>query len=123
MKKILIPLLVVVLFACATTLPEIEEGLSPAEFFQRAQEASDETKYELALKYYTTFQERYPEERDRNLWAEYEIALLHYKLGQEETALELFKRLLTKYESDEAAEYTQGPRILAKKVKDRLENP
>ena len=64
------------LAVCSSVPDEIEEGLSPMEYFQRAQEASDDGRYALSMAYYEKFQEQYPEERDRNVWAEYEIALL-----------------------------------------------
>ena len=40
---------------CSSVPETIEEDLSPAEFFQRAQEASDSGRYELSQKYYEGF--------------------------------------------------------------------
>jgi tetratricopeptide (TPR) repeat protein len=117
----LIASLALCLAACATNPEEIEEGLSPAEYFQRAQEASDASRYKLALAYYQKFQEEYPEELERNLWASYEIALLYHKMGQNRTALELFDALLAEYAAAGDASLPQGPKILAEKVKARIE--
>ena len=89
------------LFACSSVPGEIEEGLTPMEYFQRAQEASDSGRYELSMAYYEKFQEQYPEELDRNVWAEYEIALLYYKMGKNRIALERFDALLARYQVGE----------------------
>lgn len=105
---------------CQTAPSEIPTDLSEADYFQKAQEASDAGKFELALKYYESFLERYPEERDRGLWARYEVALLHSKLKDETTALRLLDELLAEYAGDEAALLPQGPRILAEKIKAKL---
>jgi outer membrane protein assembly factor BamD (BamD/ComL family) len=124
MKKalLLLALLAVLgwLGACKSVPTEIPPDLSPADYFQKAQEASDGEKYELALKYYRSFLERYPEERDRGLWARYEIALLHSKMKDSPTALRLLDELLALYAGEDAAALPQGPRILAEKIKAKL---
>jgi outer membrane protein assembly factor BamD (BamD/ComL family) len=107
--------------ACKTTPVTIPQELSPADLFQKAQEASDAGRCALALKYYQAFQERYPDERDRNLWARYEIALLHHKMGDDATAVRLFDELLAMYSGEGAAEFPQGPKILAEKIKAKIE--
>ena len=107
-------------WGCKTVPETIEEDLTPAEFFQRAQEASDNGWYETAQKYYTVFLERYPGETERALWAKYEIAFLYHKMGKDKLALEGFDALLQEYELA-PPETPQGPRILAEKVKARIE--
>ena len=122
LNVLLLNLLILTLAAsCSSTTKTIDEGLSPPEFFQRAQEASDEGKNSLALQYYQTFQRVYPDEFERNLWASYEIAFLYYKMGQNEKALELFDELIAQYEAEESDTFPQGPKILAEKVKARIE--
>jgi outer membrane protein assembly factor BamD (BamD/ComL family) len=108
------------LMVCSSVPDEIEEGLTPMEYFQRAQEASDAGRYALSMAYYEKFQEQYPEEWERNVWAEYEIALLYHKMGKDRIALERFDALLARYESEEQ-DLPEGPRILAEKVKARIE--
>ena len=108
------------LVVCSSVPDEIEEGLTPMEYFQRAQEASDAGRYTLSMAYYEKFQEQYPDERDRNVWAEYEIALLYHKMDKNKVALERFEALLARYESGEP-DLPEGPRILAEKVKSRIE--
>jgi outer membrane protein assembly factor BamD (BamD/ComL family) len=118
-KLIVIAACVSALLVCSSVPDDIEEGLTPMEYFQRAQEASDSGRYKLSMAYYEKFQEQYPAERDRNLWAEYEIALLYYKMGDNRTALDRFDALLDKYEQGEP-NLPAGPEILAEKVKTRI---
>ena len=119
-KLVTIAALASLLLVCSSVPDEIEEGLTPMEYFQRAQEASDGGRYALSMAYYEKFQEQYPEERDRNVWAEYEIALLYHKMDKNRIALERFEALLKRYESGEP-DLPEGPRILAEKVKARVE--
>jgi len=119
-KLVAIAALASLLLVCSSVPEEIEEGLTPMEYFQRAQEASDVGRYALSMAYYEKFQEQYPEERDRNVWAEYEIALLYHKMGKNQIALERFEALLARYESGEP-DLPEGPRILAEKVIARVE--
>jgi len=119
-KLVTIAALASLLLVCSSVPDEIEEGLSPMEYFQRAQEASDGGRYALSMAYYEKFQQQYPEERDRNVWAEYEIALLYHKMDKNRIALERFEALLERYESGEP-DLPEGPRILAEKVKARVE--
>jgi outer membrane protein assembly factor BamD (BamD/ComL family) len=107
-------------FSCKSVPTEIPPDLSPADYFQKAQEASDAGKYPLALKYYESFLQRYPDERDRGLWARYEIAFLHYKTKDTATALRLFDELLAMYAGEDAAQLPQAPRILAEEIKAKL---
>ncbi len=119
--QLLLLLIIPLASSCSTSPDTIADSLTPPQFFQRAQEASDNGNYELALRYYATFKERFPEELERDLWASYEIAFLHHKMGKDERALELLDELLEQYALDASVAYPQGPRILAEKVKARLE--
>ena len=111
----------VMLFGCASAMPEtIPEGTSPATFFQKAQEASSESRFDDAIQWYSTFIERYPEMEGQIAEAEYEIAFIHYKKGDEESAVKLFEALLQKYRSDRAASWPQWPRVLAVKLLDTI---
>ncbi len=119
--SLLILLIMTLSASCSSSPKTIDESLSPPVFFQKAQEASDNGKYSLALQYYRTFQRVYPDELERNLWASYEIAFLYHKMGQDETALELFDELIKLYAAEESDTFPQGPKILAEKVKARIE--
>ena len=125
MKKALLLLLLLPalgwLGGCRSAPTDIPPDLSPADFFQKAQEASDAERFALSLEFYESFLERYPEERDRGLWARYEIALLYSKMGDKETALTWIGELLALYAGEDANALPQGPRILAEKIKAKLE--
>ncbi|HEC61475.1 MAG TPA: outer membrane protein assembly factor BamD [bacterium] len=120
----IIPLLL--FLACSSGPTEIEAELTPSQFFQQAQEASDKGNFKLASHYYRSFQEHYPNESERNLWAMYEIAFIYYKTGDNQSALTLFDKLLGQYAENEAKEdaasYPLGPLILAEKIKARIED-
>ena len=105
---------------CRTLDQSVDESLSAAEFFQRAQEASDARDYPLAMRYYETFLRVHPEDQERTLWAAYEIAFLYHKMGDDRKAVELFDDLLARYRSPESEGWPQGPRMLAQKVRDSL---
>ncbi len=108
------------IFSCQTQPTTIPDNLSPAEYFQRAQDASENENYRLALKYYEKFQKKYPDNLEKNLWASYEIAFLHHKMGDDKTAIELFDKLIDKYNSKDASKWPQAPKILAEKVKAKI---
>jgi outer membrane protein assembly factor BamD (BamD/ComL family) len=112
-----ITVLLCALSACQTTPEDIEEGLPPAELFQRAQEAVIERNdYKTALIYYQAFLQRYPDDLQNRVKAEYEIAFLHYKMGEEKRALRGFQDLLDYYEGEQAEVLPQWPRVLAEKL-------
>ena len=109
------------LAGCVTASPELAEGLTPAEYFQKAQEATAQHDYGLAMRWYAAFRERFaedpsPQDMARLLWAEYETAFLYHKMGDDETALRLLHALVRSYEQPAAADYPAGPRVLALRV-------
>lgn len=109
------------LASCVTEVPEVAADLTPAEYFQRAQEATARQAYQLALRWYAAFRQRYAddpsaEQTARLLWAEYETAFLYHKMDDDETALRLLRQLVRRYELPAAADYPPGPRILAQRV-------
>ncbi len=106
--------------SCQTQPKVIPNNLTPAEYFQRAQDASEKENYKLAMRYYKKFQEVYPNNLEKNLWAEYEIAFLYHKMGDNKTAIKLLDKLIAKYKSKEAKNWPQAPRILAEKVKENI---
>ncbi|MGA2974053.1 MAG: hypothetical protein ABSF77_01960 [Spirochaetia bacterium] len=106
--------------ACATETPVIPEGLSAVEIFQRAQDAADKGNYKLGIAYYSVIQKSYPDDIDHVIWAAYEIAFLNYKMGKYDVALSLVNDLLARYEKEGDA-LPPAPRVLAQKLKTRLE--
>jgi len=117
-------LLLALAVSCGSAADPYEQDLPPGEYFQRAVEASESGNYRLAVKYYDAFRQKYPDDRVGNIWATYEIGLLYHKMGSDDKALELFDQVLDAYadsESAEAAPLPQAPRILAEKIKGKIE--
>ena len=84
------------LSACATTV-YISEDLSPAELIQRAQEASDRNRYNVAKQYYEALYQRNQTNLDLIITAEYEIAFIYYKQKKYDIAREKFAGVLEYY--------------------------
>ena len=112
----LFAVLLALLGGCASEPGEIPEGLSPAEMFQRAQEAVDDEKWEVALRYYEEFIARYPDERGAIVEAEYEIAFITYKQERYAEARTLFEAILADYEADNAGVLPDWPEILSQRL-------
>jgi len=73
--------------------------MSPAELIQRAQEASDRNRYNVALQYYQALLERNSTNIDLVCTAEYEIAFIYYKQKKYGQAKEGFNSLLERYDA------------------------
>ena len=108
--------IVVILSGCQTGPVEIPEDLTQAELFQRGQEALDSNRYEVALQYYETFLERFPDDRANAAEARYEIAFVHYKMDDWDTARRLFAELIAEYNREGAEELPAWPRVLSLRV-------
>jgi tetratricopeptide (TPR) repeat protein len=88
------------LVSCRTTGPVDLTGLTPAEVFQRAQDASDRGEYKRSLAYYEGFLAQPGIDAQRAAWARYEAALLYHKMGDDDTALARLDEMLALYETD-----------------------
>jgi outer membrane protein assembly factor BamD (BamD/ComL family) len=108
------------LVSCASQPPVIPDGLSAAEIFQRAQDAVGKGDYDLAITYYSLVPKNFPDDTEHGVWAAYEIAFLYHKMGKNGTALTLLQQLLDRYGTG-GDTLPPGPRILAQKLKARLE--
>jgi len=108
--------------ACESVPDEIPEDLSPAEMFQRAQEAVDESHWDTALRYYEEFIIRYPDERGMIVEAEYEIAFITYKKEQYQDALDMFRAILADYEADNSDVLPDWPEILSLRLIEIIED-
>ena len=115
----LVALVGAALAGCKSTPVVIPDDLSAAETFQRAQDASDAGDYLLAIRYYTTFQDKHPESKDRAIWASYEIAFNYHKMGKNAQALGLLDDLLKQYDAPTDT-LPPAPRVLAQKLRDRI---
>ena len=109
------------LFACATSRVNIPEELSPAEIIQRAQEASDRNRYNVALQYYEALLERNRTNIDLVCTAEYEIAFIHYKQKKYDQARDAFNALLERYNTPDEELLPQQFKILARKVLEQID--
>lgn len=108
-----------VLAGCKSQPVVIPDTLSAAETFQRAQDASDRGDFALAIRYYSTFKDKHPENAERDAWASYEIAFAYHKMGKNAIAIGFLDDLLKQYETGNDS-LPPAPRILAQKLKDRL---
>ena len=116
-------LIIFLLFsACKTADIVISEDLSPAELIQRAQEATDRNRYNVALQYYHALHERNRNNIDLIITAEYEIAFIHYKQKNYDQAREEFNTLLEYYNSPDAELLPQQFKILANIVLERMDD-
>ena len=104
----------------SSPVPSDTSDLTPAEIFQKAQDASDRSDYSVALQYYHLFQEKFHDDAEHQAWASYEIAFIYHKMGDDTKALALFDELLARYTSGE--KLPEAPRILAEKVKARIQS-
>jgi outer membrane protein assembly factor BamD (BamD/ComL family) len=108
------------LASCATRGPVSVQGLTPAEIFQRAQDATDQGSYARALQYYTLFLQAFPDDKQHGVWARYEIAFLYHRMGQNDKAVASFNDLLALYATPDDS-LPPAPRVLAEKLKAQLE--
>jgi outer membrane protein assembly factor BamD (BamD/ComL family) len=123
LMRFVLPVVCVILalsaVGCASTpVPSDISDLTPAEIFQKAQDASDKSDYAAALQFYKLFQEKFPGDVEHQVWASYEIAFLYHKMGDDKTALVILDELLARYAKGE--KLPEAPRILAEKVKERI---
>jgi len=111
---------VLCLSACATSSLSIPEELTPAELIQRAQEASDRNRYNVALQYYMALLERNSTNIDLVCTAEYEIAFIYYKQKKYSQAKEGFQSLLEYYDAPDGDLLPPQFRRLANIVLERI---
>lgn len=83
------------------------------EFFQRAQEAADQNRWETALMYYEEFLVRFPEDPGAQMEARYEIAFIAYKQQDYLRSQELFESIMEAYTADESGVLPEWPRVLS----------
>jgi outer membrane protein assembly factor BamD (BamD/ComL family) len=106
------------LLSCRTTGPVDLAGLTPAEIFQRAQDASDRGEYKRALAHYEGYLAQEGIDAQRAAWARYEAALLHHKLGDDDTALARIDELLALYATNPTL--PAGAKVLATYLRDAI---
>ncbi|MDR2730859.1 MAG: tetratricopeptide repeat protein [Treponema sp.] len=87
----------ILIAASCVSSGSIPDDLSPAELEQRAQEASDRNRYDLALEYYEAMLDRNSNNIDIVITAKYEIAFIHYKQKKYQQAHEELNEVLEYY--------------------------
>ncbi len=116
-RKVLLVILSVFLSAACKSAPPINyNSLNKAEFFQKAQEASSNGKYNIALLYYNHFLLKYPNDIQRGIEADYEIAFIAYKQHNYTKASKLFSDILQRYSTDASQILPAWPKILSQKI-------
>ncbi|MFO8043840.1 MAG: tetratricopeptide repeat protein [Alkalispirochaeta sp.] len=116
-----IAVIVLIATSCQSAPEEIPPDLSQMEMFQRAQEASDQGRYEQALAYYEEFIRRFPDDQGSIVEAEYEIAFIAYKQDQLSDARRGFEEILAQYESEDSGNLPAWPRVLSEKLIERID--
>ena len=102
---------------CSSGPPIIPEDLSVLQFFQRAQEETENREWENALYYYKTFIERNPDDIPNITAARYEIAFILYKQKDYGNAAKDFREILDFYETtDLPLSFPLWPQVLSRKV-------
>lgn len=90
------------LFSCFSTIKyEINDSegrlFPPEKLLLKGQQAYDYGNYDIALKYYFTIIEKYPEETYYCAWAYYEIAFIFYSQKKYEEAIKYLNIVIEKY--------------------------
>ena len=115
-------ILTALMLSCRTVPIDIPEDLAPREYFQLAQEAVVERNdYDTALRYYTTFVSRYPDDLQNGVQAEYEIAFIYYKKNDLERSKALFEELLETYRTEGAESLPRWPQVLAVQILEKID--
>lgn len=109
------------LTACQSTPEEIPPDLSQMEMFQRAQEAADDDNFDLALRYYQEFKQRFPDDPGALVEADYEIAFIAYKQERYQDARAGFEEILGRYEGDDARRLPEWPQVLSERLIERID--
>jgi hypothetical protein len=119
-RHILTALSIFLFSACASTV-NISGDLSPAELIQRAQEATDRNRYDIALQYYDALYDRNRNNIDLVITAEYEKAFIHYKQKNYVQSRQELTALLKYYDTPDEALLPQHFKQLAQIVIQRID--
>jgi len=107
---------IVSLFSACATSAVITEDMTSAEIIQRAQEAMDRNRYNIAVQYYQALYERNQNSIDLLITAEYHIAFIHYKQKKYELAREGMNDVISYYDNPDAVFLPQHFKRLAQIV-------
>ncbi len=107
--------------SCASAPVVVDDGLSPAELIQRAQDDYDRGRYEAAVQFYQALRDRFPNDLSAQCAADYEISFIRYKQKRYEEAKAGFKTLLERYKTADAALLPAHYKILGEKILAKIE--
>lgn len=110
----------IVASSCASAPPAIPEEASAPTLVQRAQEAFDANKYDVALVYYQALKDRYGSDPTSLCAADYEIAHIAFKQGRFDDAKAGFEALLAMYAEAGSEALPPRYRILASKLLEEI---
>ncbi len=113
--------ILIFLASCSSAPVVVQEGLTPAEIIQRAQDAYDRARYDDAARYYNTIIERFPNDPAVVCAAQYEIAFIQYKQKRYDEAKIGFRSLLDRYKGPDAALLPAQYKVLGEKLLAKLE--
>lgn len=107
--------------SCVTGPVQVPEDMPPTKIIQRAQEATDDNKYKIAIQYYQILLERYGDINEYYVIGEYEIAFIHYKKKRYTEARKGFEHLLVLYQAEGGETLPPQFRVLSEKVLARMD--
>ncbi len=109
-KKILIVLIILVFslfFSCETYKYIINDDngnlYSPEKLLLEGQLAYDKQAYDIAIKYFMTILEKYPDNKEFTSWACYEIGFVYFAQKKYDLASQWFKKVIEQYNGSTAA--------------------
>ncbi|HPC38665.1 MAG TPA: tetratricopeptide repeat protein [Exilispira sp.] len=102
---ILIPL--TFLFSCQTYKYNITDNsgnlYSPEKLLLEGQLAYDKQAYDVAIKYFMTILEKYPDNKEFTSWACYEIGFVYFSMKKYDLAKQWFTKVIEQYNGSSAA--------------------
>jgi len=109
-KKIFLLLVIfsfILLCSCQTYKYNISDSsgniYSPEKLLLEGQLAYDKQSYDVAIKYFMTILEKYPENKEFTSWACYEIGFVYFTMKKYDLAKQWFTKVLEQYNGSNAA--------------------
>ena len=120
-SPLLFAVLLIAIVSCVSGPVQVPEDMPPTKIIQRAQEATDDNKYNAAVQYYQILLERYGNIYEYYVTGEYEIAFIRYKQKRYSEARKGFENLLVLYSAEGSEALPPQFRVLSEKVLARIE--
>lgn len=95
------------LFSCQTYKYNITDSTgnlyTPEKLLLEGQLAFDNKSYDVAIKYFMTILEKYPDNKEFTSWACYEIGFVYFTMKKYDLAKQWFTKVLEQYNGSNAA--------------------